>query len=261
VYTSLKVNALQGLDNTCATLGKKEYTGQMGAPHQIPGDEAASLETPAPPQISHELGEFRFMARQPILDKARRLYGYELLFRSGPNNAFADLASEGATQSVLDLSLLLGAGSFTDGYRAFINCTRTHLTSGVLRMLPKDLVVLEILEDVPADEEILTECRKLKGEGYTIAVDDIVSARERTELIDLADIIKVDFLLANEQQQKEIAHRFARSGVQLLAEKVETHEQFQAAVKMGYTLFQGYFFCRPETLCVQKTCPAPTWAI
>ncbi len=196
----------------------------------------------------HESSEFRFMARQPILNKKKQLYGYELLFRSGPNQAFADLASEGATQSVLDLSLVLGAGSFTDGHRAFINCTRAHLSSGVLRTLPKDLVVLEILEDVPADEEVLRECRKLKAEGYTIAVDDIVSATDRLELVSLAEIIKVDFLLADEKQQKEIAERFARSGVQLLAEKVETHEQFQAAVKMGYTLFQGYFFCRPETL-------------
>ena len=220
----------------------------MDARNQSSGDGPASDQILVPQHLSPDTGEFRFMARQPILNKARKLYGYELLFRSGPNNAFADLTSEGATQSVLDLSLLLGAGSFTDGYRAFINCTRAHLTSGVLRMLPKNLVVLEILEDVPADEEVLRECRKLKAEGYTIAVDDIVSAGERTELIDLADIIKVDFLLADEPQQKEIALRFARSGVQLLAEKVETHEQFQAAVKMGYTLFQGYFFCRPETL-------------
>jgi c-di-GMP-related signal transduction protein len=220
----------------------------MGRPTQNPGDGPPNLETSAPVNLSHEAAEFRFMARQPILDKTKKLYGYELLFRSGPNHAFADLASEGATQSVLDLSLVLGAGSFTDGYRAFINCTRAHLTSGVLRMLPKNLVVLEILEDVPADEEILRECRKLKAEGYTIAVDDIVSATDRIELIHLADIIKVDFLLCDAQQQKEIAYRFARSGVQLLAEKVETHEQFQAAVKMGYSLFQGYFFCRPETL-------------
>jgi len=220
----------------------------MDARNQSSDDGPASDQILVPQHLSPDTGEFRFMARQPILNKARKLYGYELLFRSGPNNAFADLTSEGATQSVLDLSLLLGAGSFTDGYRAFINCTRAHLTSGVLRMLPKNLVVLEILEDVPADEEVLRECRKLKAEGYTIAVDDIVSAGERTELIDLADIIKVDSLLADELQQKEIALRFARSGVQLLAEKVETHEQFQAAVKMGYTLFQGYFFCRPETL-------------
>jgi len=200
------------------------------------------------------------MARQPILNRAKQLYGYELLFRSGPNQAFADLACEGATQSVLDLSLVLGAGSFTDGYRAFINCTRMHLSSGVLRMLPKDMVVLEILEDVPADEEVLSECRKLKAEGYTLAVDDIISTTDRIELISLADIIKVDFMLADETQQKEITLRFARSGVQLLAEKIETHEQFEAALKMGYTLFQGYFFCRPETLRATAL-PSAIWDI
>jgi c-di-GMP-related signal transduction protein len=192
--------------------------------------------------------EHRFMARQPILNSAEQLYGYELLFRSGPNAAFADMTCEGATQSILDFSLLLGPGSFTDGYRAFINCTELHLSSGVLRHLPKDLVVLEILEDVPANEALISACKRLKAEGYTIAVDDIVSATDRIELVELANIIKVDFQLANTEQQKEIAARFARSHVQLLAEKVETHEQFHAALKMGYKLFQGYFFCRPETL-------------
>ena len=216
---------------------------QKVSPSKAPAGPEASVHLP-----QEGSSEFRFMARQPILNKRKQLYGYELLFRSGPTQTFADLASEGATQSVLDLSLVLGAGSFTDGYRAFINCTHAHLSSGVLRTLPRNLVVLEILEDVPADEEVLSECRKLKAEGYTIAVDDIVSTTDRIELISLADIIKVDFMLTDEKEQKEIARRFGRSGVQLLAEKVETHEQFQAAAKMGYTLFQGYFFCRPETL-------------
>jgi c-di-GMP-related signal transduction protein len=158
------------------------------------------------------------------------------------------MACEGATQSILDFSLLLGPGSFTDGYRAFINCTETHLRSGILRLLPKELVVLEILEDVPANDELIEACRRLKAEGYTIAVDDIISATDRAELVELADIVKVDFLLAGANEQREIAERFRQSKVQLLAEKVETHEQFHAALEMGYTLFQGYFFCRPETL-------------
>jgi EAL and modified HD-GYP domain-containing signal transduction protein len=144
--------------------------------------------------------------------------------------------------------LLLGAESFTEGRRAFINCTRSALCSGVLDTLPKDLVVLEVLEDVPADEEVVRECQRLKAAGYSIALDDIVSASDRPALVELADIIKVDFLLTDARQQAEIARGLARRGVRLLAEKVETHEQFHCAVKMGYTLFQGYFFCRPETM-------------
>jgi c-di-GMP-related signal transduction protein len=198
-----------------------------------------------PPQ---EGAEYRFMARQPILNTSVQLVGYELLFRSGPNAAFADMTCEGATESILDFSLVFGPGSFTDGSRAFINCTEKHLNLGVLHMLPKEIVVLEILEDVPATDENVEKCRKLKDEGYTIAIDDMISASDRNNFIDLANIIKVDFLSADLEQQRAIAKRFAGSGVQLLAEKIETHTQYHEAMKMGFTLFQGYFFCRPETL-------------
>ena len=195
-----------------------------------------------------EAGDFRFLARQPILDRTVQLHGYELLFRAGPDAVFAEMGTESASQSIIDLALVLGAGTFTDGHPAYINCTTKHITSGILHSLPKELVVLEILEDVPAEPEIVAACRQLKAEGYTLAVDDIVSATDRMELVELASIIKVDFLLTDTRQQREIARRFARPGVKLLAEKVETREQFNDAVRMGYTLFQGYFFCRPETM-------------
>ena len=112
-------------------------------------------------------GETRFIARQPILDRKQKVYGYELLFRSGANIAFADVDCESAAQSTIDLSLLLGAESFTEGLPAFINCTRESLCSGIVGTLPKDLVVLEILEDVPADEETLRACRRLKAGGVS----------------------------------------------------------------------------------------------
>jgi EAL and modified HD-GYP domain-containing signal transduction protein len=207
-----------------------------------------TTESTVPITSSQDTGETRFIARQPILDSAQQLYGYELLFRSDATISFADIDCENAMHATLDLSLLLGAGSFTEGHLAFINCTRNALCSRVVDTLPKDSVVLEILETVPADQETLRECRRLKAAGYKIALDDIVSTTERLELFELADIIKVDFLLTDTKQQQAIARRFARRGVQLLAEKVETHEQFSAAIKMGYTLFQGYFFCRPKTM-------------
>ena len=211
-------------------------------------DSAQTTESTVPIISSPGASDTRFIARQPILDSAQQLYGYELLFRSGATISFADMDCENAVQATFDLSLLLGAESFTEGHLAFINCTRKALCSRVVDTLPKDSVVLEILENVPADEETVRECRRLKAAGYKIALDDIVSTTERLELCELADIIKVDFLLTDTKQQLAIARRFARRGVQLLAEKVEMHEQFSAAVKMGYTLFQGYFFCRPQTL-------------
>jgi EAL and modified HD-GYP domain-containing signal transduction protein len=194
------------------------------------------------------MGETRFIARQPILDCKQEVYAYELLFRSRADISFADESVENAARSTIDLSLLLGAGSFTEGRPAFINCTRESLCLEVARTFPKDMVVLEILEEVPADEETVRQCYRLKKAGYRIALDDTVSIGDRLALFEIADIIKVDFLLTDAAQQNAIAQRFGKRGVQLLAEKVETHEQFQAAVKMGYTLFQGYFFCRPVTM-------------
>ena len=203
--------------------------------------------TMTPPQgLTGE--ETRFIARQPILDCKRDVYAYELLFRSRADISFFDATLESAARSTIDLSLLLGAESFTDGLPAFINCTRESLCMEIAGTLPKDIVVLEILEDVPADEETVRQCYRLKQAGFRIALDDIVSTVDRLALLEIADIVKVDFLLTDTAQQSALARRFQKRGVQLLAEKVETHEQFQAAVKMGYTLFQGYFFCRPVTM-------------
>jgi len=195
-----------------------------------------------------QAGEMRFIARQPILDCKQQLYGYELLFRAGAKDTFCSADTDTMTRSTLDLSLLLGAESFTEGHRAFVNCTREVLCSGVVESLPKNLVVLEILEDIAADEETVRACHRLKSAGYQIALDDVVSVDDRPAFVEIADIIKVDFLLTDAAQQEALAKRFGKHGVQLLAEKVETHEQFQSALKMGYTLFQGYFFCRPVTM-------------
>lgn len=199
-------------------------------------------------QAAQDDSPVRFIARQPILDTKQQIFGYELLFRAGADATFSDADSEMATRSTLDLSLLLGAEALTEGLPAFINCTRESLCSGIVNTLPKELVVLEVLEDVPADEETVRECQRLKKAGYRLALDDIVSTTDRLELLELADVVKVDFLLTDAKQQKALAQRFGRRGVQMLAEKVETHEQFRAALKMGYTLFQGYFFCRPVTM-------------
>jgi EAL and modified HD-GYP domain-containing signal transduction protein len=209
-----------------------------------PGSLAASSSSV--PLVSP--GEFRYLARQPILDVSEELYGYELLFRADAGKTANTVSSEEATQSTFDLSLLLGAGLFTEGYPAFINCTRQVLCSGVACTLPRELAVIEVLEDVPADGEVLAACRALKQAGYTLALDDVVEADDRPELLALADIVKVDFLLTDAARQRELGRRLGRHGVRLLAEKVETHEQFQSARAMGYTLFQGYFFCRPQTM-------------
>jgi len=192
--------------------------------------------------------ETRYIARQPIFDAAQNLYAYELLFRSGNMQYCVAPDPDAATISTIDFSLLLGQDSLTDGLPAFVNCTRELLIDGTVTTLPRDLCVLEILETVEPDAEVLSALTKLKRLGYRLAIDDFAGATSREPLIEMADIIKVDFSLTSESLRAAIAIRYSRRGLEMLAEKVETHEEFEAARFYGYRLFQGFFFCKPLTL-------------
>jgi c-di-GMP-related signal transduction protein len=188
------------------------------------------------------------VARQPILTADEKVFGYELLFRDGVENFFnAATDPEIAARSTLDSSLLLGLDVLCDRGLAFINCTRDVLLKDYMVLLPPKQAVIELLESIIPDEEVVAACKHLKAAGYQIALDDFAFDDPRQSMADLGDIIKVDFLATTPDQQAELVRRFgARS--RMLAEKVETREQFQAAKKMGFVYFQGYFFCRPEVI-------------
>jgi len=197
-----------------------------------------------------------YVARQPILDRFRRTHAYELLFRDGTANAFSGGDPDLATAKVIDTSFfVLGLETLTGGRRAFVNFTRDTLVDGYASALPKSLLVVEILEDVPADAEVLQACRALKGAGYTIALDDIVTSTPPPALLALADIVKVDFRQTTADARRRIAHELCRCGIKMLAEKVETEEEFAHAVADGYDYFQGYFFARP-TIVAGREIPA-----
>lgn len=186
-----------------------------------------------------------FVARQPIFNHQERVFGYELLFRSSSINACDAADGDQASCHVADHLLTLGQ-SLTQGRNAFINCTRSFLVNDYVTLLPSSSTVVEILEDVEPDEEVLSACRRLKKAGYLIALDDVISADNSTPFLDLADIVKVDFLQTNSEERTNLRRRFASSGVRMLAEKVETRDDFDHAVKLGYQYFQGYFFCEPQ---------------
>ncbi|MFN7945265.1 MAG: HDOD domain-containing protein [Blastocatellia bacterium] len=191
-----------------------------------------------------------FIARQPVFTQHQKVYAYELLYRSGTtvNSCTAIDLNHAASKVIADTGLLLGARNLTDGKKAFINVTREVLVNGLIELLPKDLTVVELLETIEPDDEVIAACRKLKAAGYTLALDDFVYAPRFEPLIELADIIKVDFLLTDKAGRADLARRGQQHGIKLLAEKVETHEDFKEAVDLGYTWFQGYFFCKPVIL-------------
>jgi len=190
----------------------------------------------------------KFIARQPILNLQREVFAYELLFRQGTQNSCEGLNMEHASTLMVDTSFLIGLSNLTDGRRAFINCTREFLLGEYISLFPRDQVVVEILETIEPDEAVVNACRRLKHEGYLLALDDFVETPAWEPLVKLADFIKVDFRLSSPEEQRALAERHRPHGIRMLAEKVETPEEFHTAKEMGYTLFQGYFFCRPEIL-------------
>jgi EAL and modified HD-GYP domain-containing signal transduction protein len=195
-----------------------------------------------------------FVARQPIFTQRERVYGYELLFRAGLDESFNSHDGDKASCQVADHLLTLGQ-TLTQGRNAFINCTREFLVRDYAMLLPRGNTVVEVLETVAPDREVLDACRRLKQAGYLIALDDFVYTDHSQPLIDLADIIKVDFLGTSPPFRKWLIQRFAPRGIRMLAEKVETREDFDQAVKLGYHYFQGYFFCKPQMV-IGKRIPA-----
>ncbi len=190
-----------------------------------------------------------FVARQPIFDRQRQVYAYELLFRSGMSNAFPGVDGDEATSSLLSSSFFtVGIEQIASGHKAFINFTEDMLVQGVPAMFPKDCVVVEVLEDVHPTEEVVAACRELVRKGYTLALDDFVYQDNLVPLIELAAIIKVDFRLTPLAQIKDMVETLQKHPCRLLAEKIETHEEFALADSMGFVYFQGYFFSKPEIL-------------
>lgn len=188
-----------------------------------------------------------FVARQAIFDRSRQLYGYELLFRSdGERNEFDGTDSGSATTQVIANSLLsIGLENMVCGKKAFVNFDRILLMSGLHSMIPRQNLVLEILESVEPDPEFLAACRELYDQGYTIALDDFVRHPRFEPLTEIAKVIKVDMQATAKKEQEQLLRIYRPRGIAMLAEKVETREEFDWALDAGYDYFQGYFFTKP----------------
>ncbi len=191
-----------------------------------------------------------FVARQPIFDRARQLSGYELLFRSSADsNQFDGAGAVSATSQVIANSLFsIGLENIVGSNKAFINFDDELLRSGLHTMLPRDHIVLEILETVRPDADLIALCRNLRSEGYTIALDDFVADPAFEPLTQIAQIIKVDIQATPQPEQERLLRTYRPRGIAMLAERVETAEEFERARSAGYDHFQGFFFARPTVV-------------
>ena len=187
-----------------------------------------------------------FVARQPIFDRQLKVFGYELLYRSGFENFYTATDGDQATSTVIANSfMLIGIEALVGKKRAFINFTQNLLKNETATILPKDTVFIEILETVIPDPETVAACQKLKRLGYSLAMDDFVFKHEMTPLIELADLIKVDFLTTSVAERQNLIRRFSSRPLKFLAEKVESRAEFEEAADMGYAYFQGFFLSKP----------------
>ncbi|MCI1946495.1 EAL and HDOD domain-containing protein [Clostridium luticellarii] len=193
-----------------------------------------------------------FLARQPIMDKSGKIFGYELLFRKNDmKNQYNFSDGDAATIKVMQNTLInIGMCKIVGNKKAFINFTRNILKSGLYSVISFKNVVIEILENISPAEEIVKSCETLKKNGFTIALDDFIFNDKYIELIKLADIIKVDFIMTRGDERKEVinAVKSINPNLKFLAEKVETPEEFDEAVSLGYSYFQGYYFSKPQII-------------
>lgn len=190
-----------------------------------------------------------FIARQPIFDSKKNVYAYEMLYRSSYTNAFTHADADAATANVIiNTFQTFGLDVLTNRKPVFINFTENLLNQEIATIIPKDLLVIEILETIEPNQNTIARCRRLKSMGYILALDDFVYKQEFEPLISLADIVKVDFIKSNKQEIETLINRLHNSQIILLAEKVETKEVFEYAKGLGFTLFQGFFFSKPEIL-------------
>ena len=201
------------------------------------------------------------LGRQPILGREQQLLAYELLFRSGPvvtgeQTCIADPVQATATV-IANTFTGLSADQTLGPYRGYINVDEQFLFSDLIEVLPPALVVLEILESVRPTPEVVARCRDLRAQGFSLAIDDVVEVEEAYRpLFELAEIIKVDVLGVDAGRLAALVGQLRPFGKKLLAEKVESAEQVDLCKRLGFELFQGYYFAKPAIIVGKKLNPS-----
>lgn len=189
------------------------------------------------------------IARQPIFDTHKKTFAYELLFRQSQGLHLGEMSGDRATTSLLSTAFLTeGIEKIAGSRPCFINFTQNLLLKEIAPTFPKTKIIIEILEDVPPTPEVIAACKHLSELGYILALDDFVYEKNLLPLIELANIIKIDYRLSDGGEIERMLHRLARFNLKFLAEKIETYEEFEHARKLGFHYFQGFFFAKPESL-------------
>lgn len=194
-----------------------------------------------------------FVGRQPILDLQENIFGYELLYRNSEKNTFPAIDPDKATiELIVNTFLSIGAREVAGERTVFINFTGSLLAQDIFGSFDAKSVIIEILEDVAITPALISKIRELKEQGFRLAMDDFILQEqyaEHSSLFNYVDYLKIDFLNTT-KEERVVIENFSKkyANIALLAEKIETETDFSNAKKSGYTLFQGYFFAKPEII-------------
>ncbi|QUM76889.1 EAL domain-containing protein [Moritella sp. 24] len=188
-----------------------------------------------------------YIAKQPILNSARHVVAYELLYRDSLENTFPVINAEIATERLVHEHLLnSNIDRLVNNKPYFINFTEKSILNGLPNKLINKPIVIEVLEDVPPTPAILKALQKLKDVGFTIALDDFIYSEDWLPFFSIVDIIKFDITLTSFKEIKVLTPLLEKHNISILVEKIETEEQFKQAKKLQSKYFQGYLFAEPE---------------
>jgi EAL and modified HD-GYP domain-containing signal transduction protein len=239
------INQLSSRDWSCHLTDPKVFSPLSHYHQPDDTEDWKEFHVPHSTDHGHWRGPTRFaIARQPIFDRCQQLYGYELLFRNRMANHFSGNPDH-ASYLLASKWQSLNLNDLTRSGLAFVNCTRMTLLAGWADHFPQG-TVLEILENIEPDPVVIDVCRRLKALGYRIALDDFEFSKKLEALIELADYIKIDFRALDMNQRDETLRRLRGFSGVLVAEKVETEEEYRLALEQGFELFQGFFLALPK---------------
>jgi EAL and modified HD-GYP domain-containing signal transduction protein len=189
-----------------------------------------------------------YAARQPIFDRQMNVYGYELLYRKSTKNVYEGVDDNKSTAELINnVFLTMYSKDLVRKTKVFINFSEEMLIYQIPKLLPKESTVIEILERVEVSEELINACRELAESGYIIALDDFIFDEKYLPLLEIAHIVKVEYPAVTIENQKQLINRY-KGKIKFLAEKIETRQEYQQAISLGYDFFQGYFFSKPLVL-------------
>ncbi|MBM9536544.1 EAL and HDOD domain-containing protein [Desulfobulbus alkaliphilus] len=192
-----------------------------------------------------------YIARQPVFNRKKQLFAYEVLYRSSIENTCpSSVLGDDATNTVLAHVLFnIGLETITGGRRALINFTENHLLQQTPTYLPREQCIIEILESILPTPDVLAACKILHGKGYILALDDYDFDETMDPLMPWVHIVKVDFLAVDKDSIRNGMARLKQfEAIRWLAEKIESHQEFDLAMSLGFSYFQGYFFNKPEVI-------------